>query len=655
MSSPAGLEDSQGPDGLSAARDLAARQPNDAAAQLRLGDALRAAGRVDEAEAAYRRALAAEPRMAEAHLKLADLMRDLRKFEAAAAGYRAALALSPDLPEAHCHLAEVLAADDWLDAAAASYGRALAARPDYFEAQLGLAKTLQRQNRLDEAADAYGRAIELDPAPYEAAGRLGELEALRWRYPEAAAAYRRALQARPDCVVCTVNLGEALLQLGQFDEAETLFRKGMTLRPDLSTVHSSYLFARQHRADLTHRQRLEDARAFGRLARERAGEPYTAWQCDPEPSRLKVGIVSGDLCDHVVGQFLIGFLRNYSPDRLELYAYSNNVRDTPLTDEMRGRFAAWRVIRGVEDREAARLIHDDGVHVLLDLSGHTGRNRLPMFAWKPAPVQASWIGYFATTGVGAMDYFIADPHLIHPEDADQYVEGLWPVGGAGCLSPPDYDIEPNAPPFLTEGVFTFGCFNNLRKVTDEVVGLWARILRQAPDSRLFLKAPQLGTVSAQEDVLRRFALHGVGADRLMMEGMSPRDEYLRTYHRVDAALDPFPYTGATTSLEGVWMGVPVIVRAGDRLLTRVGELVANYAGLPDWIAQSHDAYVAKAVALAADPTPLAALRAELRQRALTSLMCDGASAARAMEDALWAMWRGWRDGREPSRSGGSAT
>lgn len=642
MSPAAGPQDSRGPDGLSVARDLAAQSPGDAAAQLRLGHALGAAALIDEAQAAYRRAVALQPGMAEAHVALADLLGGLGSLDAAAASYRAAIAVAPDLAEAHCGLAGVLASEDWLDAAVASYERALTLRARYAEAYLGLARTLQRQGRLDEATAAYGKAVEFDPAPYEAAGRLGELEAQRWRFPEAAAAYRRALEVKPDCVVCTVNLGEALLQLGQFAGAEVAFRAGMALRPDLATVHSNYLFTRQHRTDLTHSQRLDDARAFGRRARE-AAEPYAAWLCEPAPARLRVGIVSGDLADHVVGQFLIGFLRNYRPDRLELFAYSNNANDTPLTGVMRSHFAAWRTIRGVEDREAARLIHADGIHVLVDLSGHTARNRLPLFAWKPAPVQASWIGYFATTGVEAMDYFIADPHLVHPEDADQFSEGLWPVGGAGCLSPPAYDIEVNAPPFLAEGVFTFGCFNNLRKVTDEVVALWARILHEAPGSRLFLKAPQLGAVSAQEEVLRRFAVHGVGAGRLVMEGMSPRDQYLRAYHRVDAALDPFPYTGATTSLEGVWMGVPVIVRSGDRLLSRVGELVANYAGLSDWIARTDDEYAAKAVALAANPAPLVALRAELRQRALSSLMCDGAAAARAMEDAFWAMWRRWRD------------
>jgi predicted O-linked N-acetylglucosamine transferase (SPINDLY family) len=294
----------------------------------------------------------------------------------------------------------------------------------------------------------------------------------------------------------------------------------------------------------------------------------------------------------------------------------------------------------MNDQQAAARIRDDRIDLLLDLSGHMNFNRLPLFAWRPAPVQASWLGYFASTGLPAMDYLLGDPHVLPPDAQTYYTERLWRLPDSYlCFTPPAERVDIGPLPLATQGHITFGCFNHLMKMNDRVVDVWARILHGVPHSRLFLKAKQLDDAPTRETTLARFAAHGIEASRLTLEGRSPRAEYFAAYNRIDIALSPFPYPGGTTSVEGLWMGVPVLCRRGDRFLSNICTSMLHSAGLADWIAQDNDDYVAKAVAFAADAPRLAALRSSLRSTVLASPLCDAARYARHLEAALEAMWR----------------
>lgn len=290
------------------------------------------------------------------------------------------------------------------------------------------------------------------------------------------------------------------------------------------------------------------------------------------------------------------------------------------------------------------MIHDDGVRVLLDLSGHTARNRLPVFAWKPAPVQASWLGYFATTGVNEIDYLIADPWTVPQIDEVHFTERVWRMPETRmCFTAPRENVAISPLSALSGGIITFGCFNTLTKMSDDVVALWARVLAAVPHSRLILKAIELADNSVLQHTLERFAARGLGGQRLISEGPTPRADYLAAYRRVDIALDPFPFTGATTSVGALWMGVPVLTLAGKRLVSCQGVGVMMTAGLPDWIAADRDDYVARAVTHSANLQRLAVLRENLREQVLSSPLFDASRFARHLEHALWAMWR-----RQPS-------
>ncbi|HTI66356.1 MAG TPA: tetratricopeptide repeat protein [Caulobacteraceae bacterium] len=607
-----------------------------------LGLLLQGLGRLEEAAARFGRAVAVGPDFAAAHFNLGNALQGLKRFDEAEASYRRAIGIRPDFAGAHVNLGNLQAGQGRFDEAEASYRSAIEAQPRLAEAHNNLGGLLSKRGEPGRAEESYRRALAIRPGYPDALNQLGDLLHSQGRLGEAEASFRRSIELVPQSPGAYVGLAGVLNGLGRLEAAEQCYRKAIELRPDFIAAHSSLLFLRQYMPQYGPQARFEDARRFGDMVRRQVRGRFSSWTCADEPERLRVGLVSGDLHDHPVGYFLEGVLGELDTGRIELFAYPTVNVVTALTRRIRPYFSAWRPLSGLDDEQAAGLVRSDAIHVLIDLSGHTASNRLALFAWKPAPVQATWIGYFATTGVEEIDFFLTDSHLLPPEDEDQFTEKPWRLPGMGCLTPPPHRGEPNAPPCLSAGVFTFGCFNNLRKVTDEVVALWAKILRAAPASRLFLKAPQLGEPSVAEETLRRFGDHGIPADRLVLEGPSPREQYLEAYRRVDVALDPFPYPGGTTTIEGLWMGVPAITLRGDRMLSRMGESVAHRAGLPEWIAAEEGDYLAKAVGLVADPAPLVALRSGLRERVRSSQLYDSAGYARVLEQALWGMWRAAR-------------
>jgi protein O-GlcNAc transferase len=346
-----------------------------------------------------------------------------------------------------------------------------------------------------------------------------------------------------------------------------------------------------------------------------------------------------------VGYFLESLLANLDPAHVELIAYPTDLTVDALTARIKPYFAAWKPLYNLNDADAARLIHADGVHVLLDLSGHTGHNRLPVFAWKPAPVQVTWLGLPTTTGLAEMDYVLGDLHAIPAEYEHHFSEAVWRMPESYvCMIAPASPVKVASLPALAAGQVTFGSFNNLAKMTDAVVAVWAHILKAVPNSRLSLKTKQLGDPLVCTQTRERFAACGIAPERLLLGGtVASRDDHLAAYNQVDIALDTFPYPGVTTSVEALWMGVPVLSLQGDRFLSRTAGSIAHNAGLPDWIAADEDDYVAKAVAFASDLDRLAALRAGLRQQVLASPLFDAPRFARHFEDALWGMWQRRQD------------
>jgi predicted O-linked N-acetylglucosamine transferase (SPINDLY family) len=601
--------------------------------------------------ASFQTAVETEPDFAMAHYNLGSVLLALGQPVEAVASYRRALEIKPEFLEAHNNLGNTFKALGRLDEAVVSYRRALELRPDSAEVHSNLGNAFKALGQPGEAVASYRRALKINPDLTEAHYNMGNALQDLGQFDDAMACFNRALRDNPGYVDAHNNLGNTLKDLGQFDDAAASYRRALEIKPDFAMAYSNLLFSLNYSASSdTIPHCLEEARRYGQMLEQKKGvKRFVAWSCPPEPKRLRVGLVSGDLRNHPVGYFLEGILEHLDASRVELIAYPTVDKSDEITDAIRPRFAAWTPLAGKSDEAAARLIHADGVHVLLDLSGHTANNRLPIFAWKPAPVQSSWLGYFATTGISGIDYILGDPYVTPAEEASHFTERIWRLPECYlCFTPPKFALAVESLPTLSAGHITFGSFNNLAKINDAVVALWARVLQAVLGSRLFLKSPQLNDLKVCETTRQRFADRGIASDRLILEGPSPRGELLASYKCVDIALDPFPYPGGTTSLEGLWMGVPVITRRGDRFLSHVGESIAHNAGLSDWIAVGDEDYVLRASKFAANLGDLATLRAGLRQRMLVSPLFNAPRFARHFEAALWGMWESRQSWQETS-------
>lgn len=651
--------------------------PDFIGAHVNLGNALKDLGQLDAAVESYRRALEIDPNIAEIHSNLGAVLHELQRLDAAVASHRRALEINPNYAAAHNNLGNSLKEIGQLDEAVASYRRALTIQPDYAEAFNNLAIALQTLGQFEEAIANYRRALMLQPEFFEAYNNLGhafknigQFEAAisccrkaleikpdyadahnnlglaiqaAGQFNAAVASYRHAVEVKPDCVDAYNNLGNALKDLGEIDDAIASFRRALEIKPDYALVHSNLLLTLNYRANQPVSACISAASEFGRLVSQRVSQPFSSWRFLSGPGRLRVGMVSGDFRNHPVGYFLEGLLEQVDFSRVELLAYPTHFQTDELTARIKPHFAAWKPLYGLGDEAAARMIYSDGVHVLLDLAGHTAKNRLPLFAWKPAPVQASWLGYFATTGVAEMDYLLADEVSVPEALQSQFTERIWYLPDTRwCFTPPAVDVSVAVPPAFENGYPTFGCFQNLAKVGEEVMRVWARTMAAVPQSRLRWQCRQFDDATVTAQCLERLRQHGIDTARVTLHGKQSRRDYLLAHNEVDFILDTFPFAGGTTTCEALWMGVPTLSLAGDTLVARQGASILAAAGLPEWVAASENEYVEKAANFARDLPRLAQLRAELRARVLASPLYDAPRFARNFEVALWGMWQQWQ-------------
>lgn len=517
--------------------------------------------------------------------------------------------------------------------------------PEYGFAWKTLGAALLNTAQTAEALVAMRRATSLLPNDAEAHFNLGVALKAQQRLAEAELSYRRALELEPEYADAYYNLGNTLYELQRLEEAEDCYRQALRINPELVRALSNLVCLHSYMPDYAPAASLADARRYGELVARHA-KRFEEWANAPIRDKcLRVGLVSGDLREHPVGYFLVGIVEalwSSKGGRVELFAYPTSLCDDDLAHRIKACCRGWTSAGNLTDEQLALKIREDGIDILIDLAGHTEHNRLSLFAWKPAPIQASWLGYFGTTGVAEIDYVLADPYTLPESEDNNFSERIWRLPETRlCFSAPEANIPVLPPPALATGHVTFGCFNNLAKLNDRVIALWARILRELPGSRLFLKAKALGEADMRRFLLDRFAVHGTSADQLMLEGASPRTEYLEAFQRVDITLDPFPFPGGTTSAESLWMGVPVLTLTGPRFISRQGIGLLMNAGLEDWIASGPDDYVERAVRHARNLGALAATRAGLRKQVLSSPLFDAPRFAQNFEAALRDMWATW--------------
>ncbi len=552
---------------------------------------------------------------------------------------RQALRLNPASSSVMHNLGTLLRMLGRPEAALSAYRRATSLDPRLAEAHAGVGSLLTQMQRYDEAEISLRRAIELRPGFAEAHANLGSNLLAQRKLVEAERHLRQALSGASASATTLNNLGMVLKELEQPDEAIKYFRLAVAADPKFFLAHSNLLLAMLYSTNTSGDDEVREAREFGRSLAAAVGPRFTSWTCEKNPQRLRIGMVSGDLANHPVGFFLERLLANLDATRFEFIAYPTSHRNDEMTARLRPHFSAWRPLADLTDDAAARLIHDDGVHMLIDLAGHTAGNRLPVFAWRPAPVQICWLGYFATTGVEEIDYFLADAISVPVEHDAHFSETVWRLPGSRlCYSPPAIEVELSPPPVLSNGFITFGCFQNLSKVSDPTLAAWAEVMAALPGSRLRLQSWQLGASGVRQKFLARAQRQGIAPDRIDLHGPVDRVGYLRAHAEVDMILDTFPFTGGTTTCDALWMGVPTITFPGVRLIARQGASLLTAAELGEWVAADRAEYVTRAVEYAQDTQRLQHLRQTLRDTLVRSALCDGPLFARRFEEAMWQIW-----------------
>ena len=623
-----------------------ALKPDYAEVHSNLGNAYKDLGKLDYAVLSFRKAIALKPNSAELYFNLGNVLRDQGKLDEALACFRQALALRPNYVDAYMNLGSILKGQGRLEESVASYRQVLALDQGNAAAYYNLGNVLKIQGKREEAVESYRRSLVLDPDSADAHYNLGNVLRDQGKLEVAVASYRRALALKPDYAEVHNDLGVVFNEQGRLDEAIDSFRQALAVKPDHAIMHSNLLTCLNYLPEKSPFSYLDEARRYGKIAAGKVRVRFSDWNCNARPERLRIGMVSGDFRNHPVGYFLENVLVNINPARIDLVAYPTYHLEDDLTERIRSIFAAWKPLVGMNDAAAANLIHTDGPHILLDLSGHTRHNRLPVFAWKPAPVQATWLGYFASTGISEMDYLVADPVSVPASQQEQFTEKVWYLPDTRmCFSIPalSEDLAPGPLPALGSGFITFGCFQHLSKINDEVLTVWSRILKALPQARLRLQTFLLDSLEIQEQLKQRLVLSGIGLQQVRFEKQVSRLDYLKAHAQIDIILDTFPFSGGTTTCEALWMGVPTVTLAGNRMLARQGASLLACAGLTGWIAESDDEYVTKAIAHATDLDNLARLRAGLRQQVLASPLFDGSRFAKNFEAALWGMWRQFQD------------
>jgi protein O-GlcNAc transferase len=607
--------------------------------QIALGNQHEDSGAFEAALSCYLDAIKTAPDYPRAHLNLASALEHVGRTGDAIGALQMALMLDPMYVPAHYNLGKLHASKRQYGAAERQLRDALRIDPACVDAAIVLASVCEAQGNAGEAESQLRHAATYGGGSAGAAYNLALLLSAQGRLDEAEHAYEQVLKLDPNFVDACVSLGNLWVRTRRARDAERLFRKALSASPFHWEAVSNLLFSMNVRDDLSPSAIHREHMSVAKVLESGSSQTRARRRNEPDHRRLRIGYVSGDFGLHPVALFLRPVLANHDRDRFEIYCYCNNQPDLDSTQALRVSSDHWRDIFSLSDDQVASLIRADGIDVLVDLSGYTGASRLPVFTLRPAPLQASWLGYLNTTGLRSMDYRISDRYADPVGSSEHlYSEQLYRLPDSQWCYQPVYRAPPLADRDGDAGSIVFGCFNQFAKISDSCLALWCEILRGVAGSRLLIIGVPASR-SAENTLLNAVESHGVDPRRIEMAPRIDYPEYFAAIGNVDVALDTFPYNGATTTLDTLWMGAPIVAMAGSTAVARSSFSILSTLGAPELIALSADDLVAKNVALATDANWRRTLRQSLRSRLERSPLMDARGFTRDLEEGFRTMWR----------------
>jgi predicted O-linked N-acetylglucosamine transferase (SPINDLY family) len=623
--------------------------PRSAEAHMSRGVALNGLQRHDEARECYQKAIALRPNYAVALSNLGNVCLALDLHHEGLESFDKALAIDGNLADAHNGRGWALCSLRDYGEAIASLNRALSIQPNHVSALTNRGAAWLELLRFDDATTDYNRVIAL--APDNANGWYGRATVLvrNKGIADALPDCEKALAINPGFFQAHILLGQCLAGLGRVDEAHASFDRALALKPDFEDAITNKIFALDFVADASVAQHQQARQLWW----ERIGAKIASTTVGPHDNsrdpdrRLVLGYVSSDFHAHSAAFIFKPVLQHHDRTQFEIVCYSCSPKADATTGEFQGIADRWRDASQWTDDRLAAQIRADGIDILIDLSGHTKGHRLGVFARKPAPVQVHGWGHGTGTGLRTIDYLFSDPVAIPFAVRPLFAETVVDLPCFVTLLPLPNGITRAPTPAISNGFITFGVFNRISKISDEAVEVWSRILERVPGSRLLIKDFALDDRLVRDTLLARFAACRLPAERVDLLGTTSRTEHLASYNRVDIGLDPFPQNGGVSTWEALQMGVPVVAKLGNSLPSRAAGSILTALGLPDWVADSDDAYVEIAAARGSQIGDLQNLRSELPGQIRAAAAGNPVSYTQAVDNAYRAMWKRYCNGGSP--------
>ena len=586
-----------------------------------LGTVFVSQNKFQEALANYNKSIKINPHYVQAYNNLGVCMYKLGKITEAIQIYEKAMRIQPNHADVHNNLGVAFKELGENEKSIKYYQKAIEIQPNHADAHNNLGTAFKELKEYNKSMHHYEKTIQINPKFPIAYSNLGNVYKELGEYEKAISWYRKAIQINPEYADSYYNLGTVFGELDEFEKAISYYSKAIKIQPDHPSANANLLFNTCWSNN--NNKYLEIAKKYyGTIQKydeKGLGNIKTSRQ-----KILKVGFVSGDFRNHSVVFFLLDTFKYLRKKEIKLFAYSNNLNEDKFTKLIKQYFDNWISVIHKTDKDLINLIRKDNLDILFDLSGHTANNRLTIFKSRCAPVQATWCGWLASTGIKEIDYIIGDKYATPLSDQRRFTEKIYQLKRIWeCLSIPNLGFKT---PFVkknNEKYVIFGYFGNITRVNETVLNVWSKILNQIPNSKLFLKSRWFDIPEMRKKIIKKFDNNKVNKNQLIIEGKSPRAEYIDCYNKVDIMLDAFPISGSTTSFEASYMGVPILTKINENSFWfRTGESINNNLNMGDWIAKDENDYVQKAIKFSENKSDLINLKTELRNLVFKSPMFD---------------------------------